>query len=110
MFDIDSKTLVSDINATLKLLEERTAIAKKAFGIKPDIAAVRKAWLEADDGLNLIAIMILRAKHAGMEQPPDVIERVNKCNDELVHLAGEIVNCEKIIFSHLAKGTHSLLN
>jgi hypothetical protein len=90
-------TLCKDINETLRVMDEEFAAAKGLMGVKPKLEDAKLRIRNANVALHQVTDLILQAQFHEVSTPPDVINRVNKFQQDLMVVYQEIDMCERII-------------
>ena len=94
---MDAAHLVSGINLTLARMDAEFNLARASLGIRPNLVEGRRHAVQAEEAMFQCAELILLGHHSSIEQPPDVIDRVNRFQVELSVLTAELVTLEAIV-------------
>lgn len=96
---MDLTHLSSSINTLLENLTTHHAAAKAAIAaVKPDLPEATRQASIAHAYLGDLAVMIMRAEtFFGIQQPPDVIKRINEIHEELHEIECEISVCNRVL-------------
>lgn len=94
---MDLINLTHSINETLENMESHVAASKAAMGIKPNLKVAKEQAQAANDYIDVLSVLIIQAQGVGIQQPPDIIRRINVRHAEVGDLIQEIYMCLKIV-------------
>jgi hypothetical protein len=92
------RQMVNDLNLMLQQVETRFAAAQHAFGVKPNLAKAKDCIADAGASVMETASLIDEMQAIGINQPPDIIEKVRDRYNTLHQMALDVDDCEKLVF------------
>lgn len=90
-------TLCKTINIMLEQMETDCLMVKRAMGIRPDLElAARRAYI-AFDTIEQLTELIEAAETRGVQQPPDVLERMKTRFLEVNDIVAQLYEYRKFL-------------
>jgi hypothetical protein len=100
---MDLSTFSRSINDTLRTMDAECMLAKKSLGIRPNLQEARLHAQNMNIALHQAADLVLRGQaYFGIQQPPDVIDRINAYQSALMAMSNEIFAYDHVVAQRAA--------